>query len=328
MYYQPGKNERPEGPAKLPASFHLTSTRPEDYLPEEGLVAAVNTALLLGQPLLLTGEPGTGKTQLAASIAYQLGYPPPLRFDCKSTSQARDVFYNYDSLGRFKSSSGDSGASSPVGFIHYSALGKAILYANPEASVRHLMPQGMHHPGAPTRSLLLIDEIDKAPRDFPNDLLSELEEVEFYIPELGETVSAKAAPPVVVITSNSERDLPDAFLRRCAYYDIPFPKLEVIEKILEARLQNLPGNHQEFISSAAVLFERLRRANLSKKPATAELIGWMIALKRASPQLDNPLDAREKVVGTAGALAKTAADLKAVQNILQSWVLEAGTVSK
>jgi MoxR-like ATPase len=319
VYYQPSSG-RPSSPVNIPRSFHLTSTNPGDYLPEPGLVSAVNTALLLGQPLLLTGEPGTGKTQLASSLAYQLGYPAPMRFDCKSTSQARDVLYSYDSLGRFKAqqSSGSERNDDPVRFIHYSALGRAIVFANDPATVEHLIPPSLQHPGK-TRSLILIDEIDKAPRDFPNDLLTELEELRFDIPELSATVSAAEDPPVVIITSNSERDLPDAFLRRCAYYDIPFPKMDAIKQILAARLRAMEGDDDAFISTAVELFERLRAANLSKKPATAELIGWMIALRRKFPDLKNPLEDRRGALGTAGALAKTAEDLKTVQSIMLNW---------
>lgn len=302
----------PEQPSVLPPSIQRDNERPENYLAEEGLVDAVNTALLLSQPLLLTGEPGTGKTQLAGALSYQLGYPPPLRFEAKSTSQARDLFYSYDAVGHFRA----QGSVSNVEFVSYAALGKALLFANPEEQVRQLMPKKLVHPGV-TPSVVLIDEVDKAPRDFPNDILVELEELSFRIPELDALVRAPAERrPVVVITSNSERDLPDAFLRRCVYYDIPFPERPVLRQILERRLRRPEGAREDsdFIEAAISFFEELRSLpDLRKKPATAELIAWVAALRRSHPDVANPLGNSRARGEKLSVLVKTREDLKVAE---------------
>jgi MoxR-like ATPase len=301
-------NPRPE-PRRLPGAVQLEATQPEHYLADDGLVDAVNTALLLSQPLLLTGEPGTGKTQLANALSYQLGYPAPLRFEAKSTSEARDLFYTYDAVRHYRAES----TASPLEFIRYAALGKAVLLANPPDRVRHLLPQGMQH-DAPTPSVVLIDEVDKAPRDFPNDILVELEELSFRIPELSAAVQAPPGMrPVVVITSNSERDLPDAFLRRCVYYDIPFPERPALEEILVRRLRrpDQQPENPDFIQTALSLFDDLRKLpDLRKKPATAELIAWVAALRRAYPEADNPLAEPRARVEKLSVLIKTREDRK------------------
>src|SRR5215213_9829512 len=148
-------------PVDLPSSSRARLTAPEGYWADPGLVDAVNVALLLGQPLLLTGQPGTGKTQLACSLAWELGFGKPLKFETKSTNTARDLFYTYDALGRFQAK--ESGLSvRAVDYLSYGALGLAILLANEEPTVANLLPSGMKH-GGRQRSVVLIDEIDKAP---------------------------------------------------------------------------------------------------------------------------------------------------------------------
>jgi MoxR-like ATPase len=185
---------------------------PDAYLPDENLAHAVNVALVLGMPLLLTGEPGTGKTQLAHAMGRALGCEVRA-FETKSTSQARDLFYTYDSLGAFKRPQ----ETDPRAFIHYQALGAAILDAYPSDApwMQALLPIGASdyaHRG-PRRSIVLIDEIDKAPRDFPNDLLNEIDRLYFRVPELMNAgTPAEGMPaacrPIVVMTSNEERGLP------------------------------------------------------------------------------------------------------------------------
>src|SRR4051812_14381634 len=165
-------------------------TRPESYRADQGLVDAANVAILLGQPLLLTGEPGTGKTQFAHSLAWELGLGEPLVFETKSTSAAADLFYHYDALGRFHAAQVGEVGRRTLDYIHYRAMGVAILRANAEAEVAAFLPEGFRH-GGPRRSVVLIDEVDKAPRDFPNDLLNEVEGMFFRVPELGNvTISA------------------------------------------------------------------------------------------------------------------------------------------
>jgi MoxR-like ATPase len=255
---------------------------PQRYRPDPGLVDAVNVALLLGQPLLLTGEPGTGKTQLAYSLAWQLGLrDEPLKFETKSTSTARDLFYSYDTLSRFHAAQTNQGSQESLDYVTYNALGVALLRANPENEVRHLIPRGFEH-GGKRRSIVLIDEIDKAPRDFPNDILNEVEGMYFRISELenAKVIVEESLRPILILTSNSERHLPDAFLRRCIYYNIPFPENDSMREIVEARMGRFRDENAAWLSTALDLFYQLREPNsgLVKKPATAELLNWLTAL--------------------------------------------------
>lgn len=291
--------------------------RPEDYIAEPGLVSAVNVALLLDKPILLTGEPGTGKTQLAYSLAWELGLGKPLFFETKSTSSARDLFYTFDTVGRFKSTQD----SSALSFLTYNALGTAILYANePESVSKLLTPLKVH--GGKRRSVVLIDEVDKAPRDFPNDILNELEDLRFAIPELGgDMVSADPDyRPVVVITSNSEKDLPDAFLRRCIYYNVPFPDRKTLQDIVTRRLGEQASSSSPLLSNALDLFFKLREpgTQLRKNPATAELLDWLIAL-RSDGSSNGTAWSRDRVAGTISALVKTAEDQERAITVVDRW---------
>lgn len=167
---------------------------PKDYIAEPGLVNAVNVALLLAKPLLLTGEPGTGKSQLAYSLAWELGFKEPLKFETKSTSTARDLFYTFDTVSRFKAMHDQDTRV----FLTYNALGKAILFANDEVAVsKYLTPQMVH--GGKRRSVVLIDEVDKAPRDFPNDILNELEYLHFWFRNL-ETIRYPSMTNIVLLS--------------------------------------------------------------------------------------------------------------------------------
>ncbi|MFO0953796.1 MAG: MoxR family ATPase [Isosphaeraceae bacterium] len=314
-------------PADLPVSRRAEQTRPDRYLADAGLVDAVNVALLLGQPLLLTGEPGTGKTQLASSLAWELGLGDPLRFETKSTSTAGDLFYTYDSLARFHAAqTGVLGKGTE--FITFNALGRAILRANALSAVAGLLPAGHVHDG-PRRSVVLIDEVDKAPRDFANDLLNEVEGMFFRIPELG-NVRVEADPsmqPIVVVTSNSEKSLPDAFLRRCIYYHIPFPDRDRLAEVIAARLGKFSGKGQAFLDDALDLFYRLRDAatGLRKRPATAEVLGWVAALRELYPGVDNPLAGRDDVARrSVSVLVKTVEDREVALAAWDRWRKERG----
>lgn len=255
------KKARAANPAELPKS-RRSGWKPEGYLPDPGLADALRVALVLRKPLLLTGEPGTGKTECAAYLAWKLGYGEPLAFEAKSVSEAKDLFYTYDTLGRFHAKEEGKAAPDARTFIHFNALGEAILRTLAGDAVADVVPPGWEH-GAPRQSVVLIDEIDKAPRDFPNDLLNEVDRLYFRIPELGNRIkrAAEGLEPVLVITSNSEKNLPPAFLRRCVYYHIPFPKerLETIVGFAHAgsgggRERDGPGGDRVF-----PLFARVER---------------------------------------------------------------------
>lgn len=288
---------------------------PRGYIADEGLEHAVNVALLLGQPLLLTGGPGSGKTQLAYSIAHQLGLGRPLRFDTKSTSTARDLFYQFDHLARFHAAQTGVGSSRALDHITFSAFGRAILFANAPETVSGFLPKGMEHPGQ-CRSIVLVDEVDKANRDFPNDLLAELEHMFFYIPELDIRVEAdRKLTPIVVLTSNSEKQLPDAFLRRCVYYHIPAHNRERLEAIVSTKLKSLAGS--SLAKSALDLYEHLRGAGLRREPSTAELLNWLTALSLIGVDLSKPLKAQADLAFvTLSALVKSQEDQERARQVV------------
>ncbi len=242
---------------------------PKGYVADRGLRDAVNVALVLGQPLLVTGEPGTGKTQLAGSIAHELDLDRPLVFRTKTTSNSKDLFYRYDALRHFHDANVIKKEQSlkVEDYISYEALGLAIMYALP----------GMDKP---RRSVVLIDEVDKAPRDFPNDILNEIEEFSFTVSETGKTFKAdEKYRPIVLLTSNSEKNLPDAFLRRCVFYNIPAPSHTQLLEIVRNRLK-LSDQFVPFVDPLVTHFEEIRNLALKKKPATAELLAWIGVLNK------------------------------------------------
>jgi len=300
---------------------------PRGYRPDAGLVSAVNVALLLEQPLLVTGEPGTGKTQLAYSLAWELGLAPPLAYETKSTSTARDLFYNYDAVGHFRASQtkpngAEKSDDSALNFIMWNALGEAVLRSQPRSEVERWLAAGFEHNGA-CRSVVLIDEIDKAPRDFPNDLLNEVEQLFFRVPELG-NVRIEADPnnrPLLVLTSNSERNLPDAFLRRCAYYHIKFPERHELAKIVYKRVGGFAESEKPLLKDALDLFTVLRdekKRLWEKRPATAELIGWLTVLHELGAKPDQPLsDQSEILKKSISALVKGPKDQEYVTELVE-----------
>jgi MoxR-like ATPase len=318
--------DAPDAPKLLPPRGTSDTRHPRYYIADQGLVDAANTALLLRQPLLLTGEPGTGKTQFAASLSWELGLGERiLRFDAKSHSKSRDLFYTIDTIGWFQAAkSSDGHQPGAIDFITYNAFGQAILLANPLDAVHALLPPHFLHAGAPQRSVVLIDEIDKAPRDFPNDILSELDDFRFRVPEL-KNVELSADPdftPIVILSSNSEKDLPDAFLRRCIYYDIPFPEPDRLAQIVRARLREAVED-DSFIKDALSLFDDLRSpsAGLRKRPATAELLGWIAAMRRMAPAVPNPLSNNpSRARSTLSALVKTHDDLERANTVVAAWI--------
>lgn len=236
---------------------------PALYLPSDDLVDAVNVALALGQPLLLTGEPGTGKTQLAYHVSHQFDLGKPLIFNAQTSSVATDLFYKYDALGHFQYNQNNKEPLTlnelEKRFINFNALGEAIRQQK--------------------RLVVLIDEIDKAPRDFTNDLLFNIENLSFKIPELDnkEYASADNLRPIIIMTSNSEKNLPDAFLRRIAYFHIPFPTPEDLLTILSRKTDGLS---EVDLKSAIAYFQSVRDMKLKKAPATSELIYWVVLLQQ------------------------------------------------
>jgi MoxR-like ATPase len=318
-----------------PQGFRPESFEPDkDYLPDPGLVDAVNAALLLRQPLLLTGEPGTGKTQLAYHLACQLGYQV-FKFDTKSDSKARDLFYTYNAVEHFRSTQLKEKDKSPHEFITYKALGLAILLANPYEKIEKYLPSDFKQQiqqilgpefdfQKPQRFIVLIDEIDKAPRDFPNDILNEVEKFYFQVPELDDLGNiCIEAPiekqPILILTSNSEKSLPDAFLRRCIYYDIPFPEEARLRQIVEIRLRAQIDDINQFLSQALELFFKLR-GGLRKKPATAELLNWLLVLREMFQGVDNPLiKYPEQTAITLSTLVKSKDDQKAAERVLEQF---------
>ncbi|WP_240670631.1 AAA family ATPase [Actinoplanes solisilvae] len=230
------------------------TVRPDPYLPSPDLVRVVDLAIALGRPLLLQGEPGCGKTRLAHAVAYALEMPLEVAY-VKSTSSAQDLLYRYDAVRRlYDSQLHDPKARDAANYLTYGPLGRAIIRA-----------------GHGRRSAVLIDEIDKADLDFPNDLLWELDRMEFTVPEVpGLTHRADTPRPFVVITHNEEKPLPPAFLRRCVFHYLEFPDPSEAEKILR-----LHGIDDEMSAAAVDAINELRKFDLAKRPGLAELIDWV-----------------------------------------------------
>ena len=227
----------------------------ENYVASPELMGAVDIAVALQKPLLIKGEPGTGKTMLAQAVADALG-KKLIIWNVKSTTKAQDGLYVYDVVQRlYDSQFGSAGVDDIAKYIKLGKLGEAF--------------------SSDEQVVLLIDEVDKADLEFPNDLLWELDKMEFYIPETKETVKAKQRP-IVIITSNAEKELPDAFLRRCVFHYIEFPDRELMAEIVNVHFQDLD---QHLLDQVLEAFYRIRSLpQIKKKPSTSEIIDWIQAL--------------------------------------------------
>jgi MoxR-like ATPase len=260
----------------------------EDYVATDDLKVAVNAAVLLRRPLLVKGEPGTGKTVLAQEIAKALN-APLIEWNVKSTTKAHQGLYEYDAVARLRDGQlGDPRVHDIGNYIRKGKLWEAFT--------------------SPTLPVLLIDEIDKADIEFPNDLLQELDRMAFHVYETGETVAAKERP-VVVITSNNEKELPDAFLRRCFFHYIKFPDRETMQAIIDV---HFPGIQKILVNRALEIFYEIRDVpGLKKKPSTSELLDWLKLLLNEDMPLDvlQERDPTKAIPPLHGALLKNEQDI-------------------
>ena len=320
LVYAPDRGDFPE-----PGWATQLIDHPAGYLAGEGLVHAVNVALALEKPLLLTGEPGTGKTQLAYSIAYCLGLTEPIKLEAKSSMEQREFFYTYDTVGRFQAAQEQGAAAQAETFVSLQGLGLAIARSrSPDDTLLAQRLPSIHALARGERTVVLIDEIDKAPRDVPNDVLNEVENMYFRIRECAnETVSGNPAlKPVVMFTSNSERFLPDAFLRRCIFYDIPFPTDEQLNGIIASRLLRRLNGRDKLVQDCVdfVRFLRSPNAALTRRPGPAELLDWLKALLAIGAHPENSLArAPELATATAGAIIKSREDQARFSDLFTDW---------
>lgn len=333
---------------------------PAGYQASPALVTAVEVAQLLGMPLLLTGEPGCGKTSVAGWIAWRLGLPEPLEYNVKSTSSGRDLLYEFDELARFRDAQARQADTDLLRYLHLNALGLAIALAgepdermagrtneaDTETETQADTETAADSPASPQRAgrqrthtraelvaaatgqdlqrrfgqrhVVLIDELDKAPRDTPNDLLNEILNMRFELRELD--VKLQGDPtlrPLVVITSNSEKSLPEPFLRRCVFHHIETPDAKTRLEIIERRRHPFAQRGDAF-NAAMRLFDHLCQ-ELGRAPGTAELLAWLTTLE-ARAQRDPSGGLHAWATGTLGTLAKTKEDLARAEEGLNQLV--------
>lgn len=276
----------------------MTETRfvgTDRYIATADLGMAVNAAITLGRPLLIKGEPGTGKTQLALEVAGALGRPM-FEWHVKSTSKAQQGLYEYDAVSRLRDSQlGDPKVADIRNYIVRGKLWEAF--------------------DSDVQPVLLIDEIDKADIEFPNDLLREIDRMEFYVYETRELVKARHRP-IIIITSNNEKELPDAFLRRCFFHYIRFPDAETMEKIVEVHYPNLK---KELLAEALGAFYKVRETpGLKKKPSTSELLDWikLLLAEDIPPEALRSDDPKKAIPPLYGALLKNEQDVHLFEQLI------------
>jgi MoxR-like ATPase len=267
----------------------------DSYVATEDLMLAVNASITLERPLLIKGEPGTGKTMLAEEVSRALDIPM-ISWNIKSTTKAQHGLYEYDAVSRLRDSQlGDEKVKDIGNYIDKGKLWDAF--------------------SADKKVVLLIDEIDKADIEFPNDLLQELDRMEFYVYETGETIKAKVRP-IVIITSNNEKELPDAFLRRCFFHYIRFPEKETMQDIVDV---HFPGIKRELVTSAMEVFFNLREVpGIKKKPSTSELLDWLKLLmaEDINPEDLKGKDGSQSIPPLYGALLKNEQDVHLFERLI------------
>lgn len=267
-----------------------------NYVATADLQLAVNAAITLQRPLLIKGEPGTGKTMLAEEVAAALGIPL-LQWHIKSTTKAQHGLYEYDAVSRLRDSQlGDERVADIANYIIKGVLWEAFDSDQPV--------------------VVLIDEIDKGDIEFPNDLLRELDRMEFFCYETRQVIRAKRRP-IIIITSNNEKELPDAFLRRCFFHYIAFPDKETMAQIVEV---HFPGLHENLLRESLEVFFELRQINgLKKKPSTSELIDWLKLLKAEGidPASLSAKNKRTEIPPFYGALMKNEQDVNVMKRLVQ-----------
>ncbi len=355
MWFNSFTDQKDDKAVALTANGMAEDFKGKGYVFNPELEAAVDVAIGLGRPLLVSGEPGGGKTELGFAIARRLGISRLYLFSTRSVSEARDLFYTYDAVRRFRDSNfpgaaGEKGVTA-ANYIEYQALGAAILDAQAYADVAHMVVDGERaylHPQdprsglpeqdcRPQRAMVIIDEIDKASRDFPNDVLSEIETLQFAVPELGgsnagpgskrpQTPSFPADSvfrPIIVITSNEERQLPDAFLRRCVFHQIQFPENERLHEIIENNLKrrflktglNLVLDESDRAALLS-LAGRFRNQPVDKKAGVSEIVDAAFLL--ASPEGTQPEALGVRLEAAMVALAKLKNDRDILRALLPS----------
>ena len=267
----------------------------DSYVATEDLMLAVNASITLERPLLIKGEPGTGKTMLAEEVSRALNIPM-ISWHIKSTTKAQHGLYEYDAVSRLRDSQlGDERVKDIRNYIDKGKLWEAF--------------------SADGKVVLLIDEIDKADIEFPNDLLQELDRMEFFVYETGETIKANIRP-IVIITSNNEKELPDAFLRRCFFHYIRFPEKETMQEIVDV---HFPGVKQELVKAAMEVFFNLREVpGIKKKPSTSELLDWLKLLmaEDINPEDLKGKDGAQSIPPLYGALLKNEQDVHLFERLI------------
>ena len=363
-----GDGQQQQSQNQVPTANRNDKNSSAGYRASKGLAAAVDVALRLGMPLLITGEPGTGKSCLAYSLAWERNLGEPLRFVVKSDTQAKDLFYHFDTVGRFHAANMSKTSGQEIDarrFLNFSALGKAILYTHQSEPLKTSLGPAFNalaHPGSPRQSVVLIDEIDKAPRDVPNDLLWELENNEFEITEIANVNSdpdgldsstdqkycfslnsqRSELRPLIIITSNSEKSLPDAFLRRCVYYHLPFPDFEqdidnsieqedhvTVQTIVSSRLsRRYKDGGENLVEDALSFFRFLREQHLSRRPGLSELLNWLdYLLPPAGPGEDSvpgleSMPAEKRLLSIKITLLKDRKDYEDIEHHIDAWLVE------